>query len=268
MIHPKMDLSLSLGIGNLKNSCVVKCKLVTGVDWSSDRLILVLHWYAKSYLEFKGELKSRLELLYPHTLSFSPTAYRCPENAASRPRVLGPMPLGGLARQNMSVTAVVRIASGQNRNSLPSTRRVSAKGSGKPATSRDMEEATSAITFCRREPYTMPRIVGQGSPLRDALLAGEACFGYFLMLDGAATARTIARVPGLKYVMIDGQHGQLDGSDIRTAIHAICAWNVSPMVRVPSFSRHLIERALDAGAHGIVVPVIPDAVSVTYVRRL
>jgi len=105
----------------------------------------------------------------------------------------------------------------------------------------------------------MPRVIESGSPLAKALRAGEVCLGYFLMLEGAATARAIARVPGLKWILVDGEHGQLSDSELRTAIHAIAPWGVSPMVRTPGPDNHLIKRALDAGAHGIIVPMVPDA---------
>ncbi|KAL1599559.1 hypothetical protein SLS60_007362 [Paraconiothyrium brasiliense] len=48
--------------------------------------------------------------------------------------------------------------------------------------------------------------------------------------------------------MADGQ--------MHEAINAIASSKVSPLVRIPANEPHYVKRALDAGAHGIVVPLI------------
>lgn len=54
--------------------------------------------------------------------------------------------------------------------------------------------------------------------------------------------------------------------EMHAAIHAIAPFGVSPIVRLPSGESWLIKRALDAGAHGIVIPMVSTAVSLLPVR--
>lgn len=61
--------------------------------------------------------------------------------------------------------------------------------------------------------------------------------------------------------MIDLEHGGLSDTEMHTAIQAIAPFGVSPIVRLPSGEAWLIKRALDAGAHGIFVPMVSTAVS-------
>lgn len=42
------------------------------------------------------------------------------------------------------------------------------------------------------------------------------------------------------------------------SVAAIAACGISPLVRIPEGQHHIIKRALDAGAHGIVVPMVHD----------
>ena len=40
------------------------------------------------------------------------------------------------------------------------------------------------------------------------------------------------------------------------SVHAIASCNVSPIVRIPANEGWMVKRALDAGAHGIIVPLL------------
>lgn len=40
------------------------------------------------------------------------------------------------------------------------------------------------------------------------------------------------------------------------SVHAVAACNVSPIVRIPANEGWMVKRALDAGAHGIIVPLL------------
>lgn len=48
----------------------------------------------------------------------------------------------------------------------------------------------------------------------------------------------------------------MDDGAMHEAVAAIAACGVSPIVRVPEAQHWMIKRALDAGAHGIVVPLL------------
>ncbi|KAI8941375.1 hypothetical protein NX059_002599 [Plenodomus lindquistii] len=68
-------------------------------------------------------------------------------------------------------------------------------------------------------------------------------------------ARAIAR-SGVDWICIDTEHGNIADADMHEAVVAIAKEGVSPIVRVASNEAWMVKRALDAGAHGIIVPLI------------
>src|ERR1700761_406960 len=53
----------------------------------------------------------------------------------------------------------------------------------------------------------------------------------------------------------------MSDTEMHTAIHSVAPFGVSPIVRLPSGDGWLIKRALDAGAHGIAIPMVSTPVS-------
>lgn len=91
------------------------------------------------------------------------------------------------------------------------------------------------------------------------LRARERVIGYWVTLDNPVGTERIARL-GYDYVALDGQHGSVGDEGIRNGILAIDAGGVSaPFVRVSSNDPVAIGRALDAGATGIIVPLVDTA---------
>jgi 4-hydroxy-2-oxoheptanedioate aldolase len=86
--------------------------------------------------------------------------------------------------------------------------------------------------------------------------------GAWQMLPSPAISRTIARIPGISWVLIDNEHGNVADSEMHECIANIAPYGVSPLVRVPDKERWMIKRALDAGAHGIMVPLLNTAAEV------
>jgi len=91
------------------------------------------------------------------------------------------------------------------------------------------------------------------------LRAGDPLIGYWSMLDSVVATERIARV-GYDYVCIDAQHGF---GDYRHLLHSLIAVAGSPgsagLVRVAQNSTIDIARALDAGATGVIVPMVDSA---------
>ncbi|RMJ12432.1 hypothetical protein CDV36_007908 [Fusarium kuroshium] len=83
--------------------------------------------------------------------------------------------------------------------------------------------------------------------------------GYWQMTPSANISRMLARVPGCDWILLDCEHGDLDDRDMRECVPAIASSGASPIVRIPSTEPWLIKRALDAGAHGILVPLLRTA---------
>ncbi|KAL2199827.1 Pyruvate/Phosphoenolpyruvate kinase-like domain-containing protein [Corynascus similis CBS 632.67] len=79
--------------------------------------------------------------------------------------------------------------------------------------------------------------------------------GLWQMLPGANISRILAR-SGADWVMVDCEHGNIDDAAMHEAVPAIAALGVSPIVRLPGTESWMVKRALDTGAHGILVPLI------------
>ena len=72
------------------------------------------------------------------------------------------------------------------------------------------------------------------------------------------TAELMAR-QGFDALCIDMQHGLSDFSDVWPMLQAISQTETVPVVRVPWNDPPIIMRALDAGAYGIIVPLVNTA---------
>jgi len=78
------------------------------------------------------------------------------------------------------------------------------------------------------------------------------------MLPGSNHSRTIART-GVDWICVDGEHGNIDDGQMHEAVAAIAACGVSPVVRIAANEAWMVKRALDSGAHGILVPLLYTA---------
>jgi 4-hydroxy-2-oxoheptanedioate aldolase len=91
----------------------------------------------------------------------------------------------------------------------------------------------------------------------------ETVVGYWVVLDSPAMAERLARL-GWDYVSLDAQHGLFGYSGMLAALTAIDAGGRSVgMVRVAANDATSIGRALDAGAAGVIVPLVNTAEDAT-----
>lgn len=75
------------------------------------------------------------------------------------------------------------------------------------------------------------------------------------MFPGTNLSRTLAR-SGPDWICIDTEHGNISDDHMHECTAAIAACGVSPVVRIAANEAWMVKRALDAGAHGIIVPLI------------
>ncbi|KAF3042876.1 hypothetical protein E8E12_002617 [Didymella heteroderae] len=92
----------------------------------------------------------------------------------------------------------------------------------------------------------------------NALRAGTKPITTFMGLPSFRTAQVVAQT-GVDGIIIDCEHGNISDDSMHSATAAIAALGVSPLVRIRGTHSDLIKRALDAGAHGVVVPQINSA---------
>ncbi|KAF5392056.1 hypothetical protein D9757_003277 [Collybiopsis confluens] len=96
-------------------------------------------------------------------------------------------------------------------------------------------------------------------PLREKLSAGEQAAGAWLTLPSTAIAGVIARTQDVSWVLIDAEHGLINDTHMYDLSNVVAANNASPIIRVPAEEIWLIKRALDSGAHGLMVPMANSA---------
>ncbi|KAI1811469.1 Pyruvate/Phosphoenolpyruvate kinase-like domain-containing protein [Poronia punctata] len=83
--------------------------------------------------------------------------------------------------------------------------------------------------------------------------------GVWQTLPGGNVSRVLARTPGVDWVLVDCEHGNIDDAAMHEAVPAIASCGVSPIVRLPDMQGWMIKRALDAGAHGVLIPLLRSA---------
>jgi 4-hydroxy-2-oxoheptanedioate aldolase len=96
------------------------------------------------------------------------------------------------------------------------------------------------------------------STLRIDWEAGKTTFGAWCALPSPGTIEVLC-VPGLRYVCLDQQHGFFNDGSLVDGFRAIERCGAVPLTRVAANTAWMIGKALDAGAHGVIVPLIEDA---------
>jgi 4-hydroxy-2-oxoheptanedioate aldolase len=91
--------------------------------------------------------------------------------------------------------------------------------------------------------------------LRDKWARGETVFGLFAGVPCGFSVELIA-VNGVDYVCVDQQHGVCDYKDMVEMARGIEARGSVPLTRVPANESWVIGKSLDAGAQGVIVPLV------------
>jgi 4-hydroxy-2-oxoheptanedioate aldolase len=105
--------------------------------------------------------------------------------------------------------------------------------------------------------------------LKEIWAAGRPSINGWLSIGNAFTAEIMA-AQGYDSIAIDVQHGALDYSSVLPMFQAMRASGVVPMARVPWLEPGIIMKVLDAGAYGVICPMVNTAAQaaefVSYVR--
>ena len=84
---------------------------------------------------------------------------------------------------------------------------------------------------------------------------GEQTIGLWLSLANTYSAEAMSKL-GFDWVCVDMQHGLIDYTDLVNMLPAISNSDATPLVRVPWNEPYEIMKALDAGAYGVIVPMV------------
>ena len=91
--------------------------------------------------------------------------------------------------------------------------------------------------------------------LRTAWGAGKATVNGWLSIPSPFTAEMLAHT-GFDSLTVDMQHGLVDYGAAVTMLQAVSTTDVVPMARVPWLEAGTIQKLLDAGAYGIICPMV------------
>src|SRR5258708_29762592 len=93
--------------------------------------------------------------------------------------------------------------------------------------------------------------------LKRLLQDGTVAMGTWVFLGPDVVE--LAAVSGFDFVIIDAEHSSTGFGDIEHCLRAADASGITALVRVGGVDSSAILRALEAGAHGVVVPHIESA---------
>ncbi|UUM12522.1 aldolase/citrate lyase family protein [Clostridiaceae bacterium HFYG-1003] len=91
--------------------------------------------------------------------------------------------------------------------------------------------------------------------LKRALEAGHTTYGTFLEIGHMNSVEAMEGT-GLDYVILDAEHSAMGAETILDLIRASEIARLTPLVRIAQISHREIQRILDSGAQGLVVPGI------------
>lgn len=91
------------------------------------------------------------------------------------------------------------------------------------------------------------------------LQRGEPSLGAWLVLPSVASARVMARL-GFDWLAVDTEHSAQNPALMADMVACIAdSGNCAPLVRLPANSVEWFKWALDAGAWGVIVPMVQSA---------
>ncbi|MFB0917922.1 MAG: aldolase/citrate lyase family protein [Clostridiaceae bacterium] len=91
--------------------------------------------------------------------------------------------------------------------------------------------------------------------MMEKITNGENVIGTFVELGNMNAVEALTGT-GLDFIIIDGEHGQSDTETIVDLIRASELTDLTPIVRIADVSHREIQRVLDSGAQGLIVPCL------------
>jgi 2-keto-3-deoxy-L-rhamnonate aldolase RhmA len=97
------------------------------------------------------------------------------------------------------------------------------------------------------------------NPVRERLRVGGTAYGTMAFEFFTPGLMAILAGAGADFVLLDTEHSGVGIETIKAQIAAARGLGIVPMARVPAAHYHLIAPVLDAGAMGIMVPMVESA---------
>ena len=94
--------------------------------------------------------------------------------------------------------------------------------------------------------------------MRDKWRRGEPALGCWLTIASSFSAEILAHA-GFDWLCVDLQHGVIDYAQMVGMLQGMSSLDAQPLVRVPWNEPGIIGKCLDAGASGVIVPMVNGA---------
>lgn len=94
--------------------------------------------------------------------------------------------------------------------------------------------------------------------VKERLRSGDALSGFFCVIPSAVATQAVAAA-GADVAVIDQEHGPIGSESLHTMVASTAGTKCSPWVRVSRCDDAFVKTALDAGAEGIMFPLINSA---------
>jgi len=107
----------------------------------------------------------------------------------------------------------------------------------------------------------------RANPLRERLAAGHGAVGTMAFEFFTPGLPAILAAAGAEFVILDMEHSGIGMDALKVQLAAARGLPLMPFVRVPAGESHLIAPVLDAGAMGIMVPMVETAEQAADIAR-
>ncbi len=94
--------------------------------------------------------------------------------------------------------------------------------------------------------------------VKDALVACRPTLGGWIQIGHPAVAEIMAKA-GFDWIAVDAEHAAIDLETTTALLRAMAPFGCTPLVRIPHNDLMWIRRVLDAGAGGVIVPMVNSA---------
>ena len=91
--------------------------------------------------------------------------------------------------------------------------------------------------------------------LKTELRNNKLTIGSWITIGNTSVAEIMASA-GFDWLTVDMEHSAIELAQAQSLIQVIGLSGVVPLVRVGSNDKNLIKRVMDAGAHGVIVPMV------------
>ena len=108
----------------------------------------------------------------------------------------------------------------------------------------------------------------RGNAIKARVLAGETVPGAFLLEFFTPGMPQVLKAAGCEFAIFDMEHTGLGLETVKMLFAGCRGIGIEPMVRVPRAEYHFLARALDVGAHGVMVPMVETRRAPSSRRRI